>query len=209
MKKICGLILAVVMVLSLAACGSQGKPEDVVTTFCEAMKNFDSESASSCFADGVVPPDLSVDSEDLGEEMGSEEIVQYLKDCAGKMTYKVNAAQVDGDKATVLVNITYTDISPVVTQAMGDYIAKAFEMAMSEGGEVDEAEAQQIFADILMESSKNVEAQSAAIDVTFDCEKVNGEWKLSQMSDDTLNSLFSVLSSNFLSAIEGVVSSVG
>ena len=107
------------------------------------------------------------------------------------------------------MNITYTDISPVVTQAMGDYIAKAFEMAMSEGGEVDEAEAQQIFADILMESSKNVEAQSAAIDVTFDCEKVNGEWKLSQMSDDTLNSLFSVLSSNFLSAIEGVVSSVG
>lgn len=202
MKKICGLILAVVMALSLAACGPQGKPEDVVTTFCEAMKSFDSESASACFAEGVVPPDLSVDTDDLGEEMGSEELVQYLKDSAGKMTYTVNEAQIEGDTATVNVNITYTDITPVVTQAMADYIAKAFEMAMNEGVELDEAEAQKLFTDTLTETSKNVEEGTATVDVTFDCEVVNGEWKLSQMSDETVNSLFDALSSNFVSAVE-------
>lgn len=116
------------------------------------MKSFDSESASACFAEGAVPPDLSVDTDDLGEEMGSEELVQYLKDSAGKMTYTVNETQIEGDTATVNVNITYTDITPVVTQAMADYIAKAFEMAMNEGVELDEAEAQKLFTDTLTET---------------------------------------------------------
>lgn len=101
---------------------------------------------------GAVPPDLSVDTDDLGEEMGSGELVQYLKDSAGKMTYTVNEAQIEGDTATVNVNRTYTDITPVVTQAMADYIAKAFEMAMNEGVELDEAEAQKLFTDTLTET---------------------------------------------------------
>lgn len=206
MKKICGLILAAVMALSLAACAPQGKPEDVVTTFCEAMKSFDSDTAQSCFAEGAASPDLDIDEEDLGEEMGSAELVQYLKDCASQMTYTVNAAQIEGDKATVQVNITHTDITPVITQTMADYIAKAFEMAMSEGAEIDQAEAQKIFADTFMETSKNVETQTASTDVTFDCEIVDGAWKISQMSDDTLNSLFNVLSSNFVTAVEEVIS---
>lgn len=43
-------------------------------------------------------------------------------------------------------------ITPVVTQAMADYIAKAFEMAMNEGVELDEAEAQKLFTDTLTET---------------------------------------------------------
>lgn len=78
--------------------------------------------------------------------------MQYLKDSAGKMTYTVNKTQIEGDTATVNVNITYTDITPVVTQAMADYIAKAFEMAMNEGVELDEAEAQKLFTDTLTET---------------------------------------------------------
>lgn len=207
MKKICGLILAAVMTLSLAACGPQGKPEDVVTSFCEAVKNFDSEGAAACFADGAVAPDLSIDPSDLGEEMGSEEIVQYLKDCVGKMTYTVNEAQIDGDTATVSVNITYTDITPVVTETMQDYIAKAFEMAMSSEEQPDEAAVQKLFTDTLMAKAESVQTDTAAVDVTFDCEVVDGEWKLSQLSDEALNGVFDVLSSNFVTAVEEAVSS--
>ena len=46
----------------------------------------------------------------------------------------------------------FLDITPVVTQAMADYIAKAFEMAMNEGVELDEAEAQKLFTDTLTET---------------------------------------------------------
>ena len=52
MKKVLVAFLSIVMLVSLAGCGSASKPETTVGAFCEALKTLDVETASTCFASG-------------------------------------------------------------------------------------------------------------------------------------------------------------
>ena len=48
MKKTAALLLALCMIFALAGCGSSSKPDEVVSKFCGALKNFDLETMRSC-----------------------------------------------------------------------------------------------------------------------------------------------------------------
>ena len=50
MKKVLAVFFTTAVLLALAGCSLGEKPDKVVTAYCEALKNFDSEAASACVA---------------------------------------------------------------------------------------------------------------------------------------------------------------
>ena len=54
-----------------------------------------------------------------------------------------------------------------------------------------------------MEKTKSVEAGSATADVTFNCVKVDGDWKITSFSEEDEEAITNILTSNIASAFEG------
>lgn len=203
MKKVLAVLFTTAMLLALAGCGLGEKPDKVVTTFCEALKNFDSEAASACVASGEtgVEEELSPGEED---NASAEQMFDYMKQQASQMTYTIGEATVDGDQATVPVTFTYVDASSVVQEALSDYIGQAFGLAFSGASEED---LENLFVEIFSEKLSSVETGTATAEVNFPCEKVDGAWKISSLSDEDEDALLQVVTCNIAGAMESIGSS--
>ena len=199
MKKVLSLALVLLLALPLAGC-SGSKPDTVVTTFCSAVQAFDFEKAATCMENGSEDLEDPYDDAEMEEDLSSEQVMTYLKECASKMTYKIGESKVDGESATVPVSFTYVDAGPVITSALGEYITQAFAMAFSGA---DDAQMEELFGNIFMEKTKSVEAGSATADVTFNCVKVDGDWKITSFSEEDEEAITNILTSNIAGAFEG------
>ena len=199
MKKVVSLALALLLALPRAGC-SGSKPDTVVTTFCSAVQAFDFEKAATCMVNGSEDLEDPYDDAEMEEDLSSEQVMTYLKECASKMTYKIGESKVDGESATVPVSFTYVDAGPVITSALGEYITQAFAMAFSGA---DDAQMEELFGNIFMEKAKSVEADSATADITFNCVKVDGDWKIASFSEEDEEAITNILTSNIASAFEG------
>lgn len=49
MKKVISLMLALVLALSLTACGGKAGPEGVVDQFCKGLQKLDEKAIAQCF----------------------------------------------------------------------------------------------------------------------------------------------------------------
>ena len=203
MKRIIPAILSMVFLLSLAGCGASSKPEDVVSTYCNAMKNFDTETASQCMVSGDSDFDdaFTSDVEGDGANLGDERLIEYLKTNAAKITFKVGAATVEGDTATVPVSFTYVDASAVVSAALGEYITQALGLALSGA---DEATMEELFTTIFLEKAEATELGEVTSDITFRCEKVDDTWKITTLSDGDVAAISAIISSNITSVLESM-----
>lgn len=203
MKKIIASVLAIALFLSLAGCGASSKPEDVVSTYCNAMKNFDTETASQCMVSGDSDFDdaLTSDEEGDGANLGDERLIEYLKTNAAKMTFKVGTATVEGDTATVPVSFTYVDASAVISAALGEYITQALGLALSGA---DEATMEELFTTIFLEKAEATELGEVTSDITFRCEKVDDTWKITTPSDEDVAAISAVISGNITSVLESM-----
>ena len=52
MKKVISLMLALVLALSLTACGGKAGPEGVVGQFCKGLQELDEKAIAQCFENG-------------------------------------------------------------------------------------------------------------------------------------------------------------
>jgi len=193
MKKIIAILLAAVMILGLAACGEKGpKPEDTVTAFCEAVKAFDFEAMQACV-------DEKIEEEDFisNEEEEAQELMDYLKKNASELTYKVGEASVDGDKATVAVDMEYTDISNVMKEVFSEYLTQMLAL-MFEGGSEEEAAA--VLDDVLSEKIASVETTRASENIVFNLVKKDEAWKITESNDQIIK----VMTGNMEAGIEAV-----
>ena len=95
MKKVISLMLALVLALSLTACG----PEGVVGQFCKGLQELDEKAIAQCFENG---DDLELsDLEDVdSDDAVTQKIMDFMKSCAGRLKYQVGEATVDGDTST-------------------------------------------------------------------------------------------------------------
>ena len=103
MKKVISLMLALVLALSLTACGGKASgPEGVVSQFCKGLQELDEKAIAQCFENG---DDLELsDLEDVdSDDAVAQKIMDFMKSCAGRLKYQVGEATVDGDTATVPV----------------------------------------------------------------------------------------------------------
>ena len=99
MKKTITLFLAVIMVLSLTACGSKRESaQSVAEKAIKAVQTVDLDAIRSYWGDEDIVADDSTDPQS----------VEMLKLIAGGMTYKVTGAKEDesAGKATVTVEFT-------------------------------------------------------------------------------------------------------
>lgn len=194
MKKMLVSLLAVLMLLSLAGCGSASKPEPIVTKFCDALKAFDMETASSCFVSG----DSKIENTYTKENM-EEQVIEYLTNCVKEMTYVLGETTTEGDKAIVPVTFTYVDASPVISAALEDYITQAFALAFSGA---DDSVMEDLFDTIFMEKTESVSTKSATTTVEFVCIKQDSEWKIQELSDDAQYEISNIISCNIAKAME-------
>ena len=200
MKKITAFVLAIVMVFSLVGCSSQ-KPETVVEDYCKAIQAFDMEKAATCMQNGE--EDLK-EFEEMRRELEGEEdtygrFLLYLKECASKMTYTIGEVKTEGDNATVAVSFTYTDVSPIVTSVVGEYIVQGLALALSGA---DEAQMEELLVNIFKEKVEVIEPGTASADVTFNCVKVDGKWKISAFSDESSKTMTNIVTANIVKAFE-------
>jgi hypothetical protein len=198
MKRVISAVLVMVLILSFVGC-SGSKPDNVVKTFCDAIKAFDLEAAAACTESGS--DEISGLYDDTETEDAAEQIMTYVKECASKMTYTLGESKVDNDNATVVVSFTYVDAAPVITSAMGEYITQAFALAFSD---VDESEIENLFSTVFAEKVETVETSTATADVTFNCVKVDGDWKIASFSDEDEETITNVITSNISSALDGL-----
>ena len=195
MKKVLSIVLVLVMVFSLAACGGP-KPEDTVKSFCESMKAFDFEGMNAVLADKLSEDEVI--NEEIEEELPG--LIDYMKSCSSLMTYTVGKAGVNGDTAVVPVEFKFRDTTEVVKAAMQKMFTMLFKMMFSgEGSEMTEEEEAKLLSELFMETAPT-ELPETTASVNFNLQKVDKEWKVTEMTDDMVN----VLTCNMVKAMENL-----
>ena len=191
MKKLGVLLLSLLVCFSLSACGS--KPDPTITNFCNAMKQYDFNAMKEYVVDGDKD---SVEDPFNNSEDITDETLNILKECVSKMTYEIESSEVTDNTAKVTVKFNYVDLSPVITDAVSEYMQQAFMMALSGANEETMAT---LFENTFIEKYKSSETTMITDSVEFECENTDNGWKISKVPDDVVN----ILSSNMVDAFEG------
>lgn len=193
MKKLGMFCLTLLLCISLVGC-SKSKPDPVVTSFCDALQQYDFEAMKTC---------MTEDEDDLQEDLFSEEESMeeesflILKECAAKMTYEIESSEVTEDTANVTVAFTYVDLSPVMTTTIGEYLQQAFGMAFTGA---DEDTFGTLFDSIFREKYDAAELTTITQSVTFGCVNTEDGWKIDTIPEEFVN----VATANMMQALEGM-----
>lgn len=202
MKRVISLMLALVLALSLTACGGKSSgPEGVVGQFCKGLQNLDEKAIAQCFENGD-DLDLS-DLEDVdSDDATSQKIMEFMKSCAGQMKYQVGEATVDGDTATVPVEFTYVNAGTLMTEILTEYISEAWSLALSGA---DEEKLTAAFEEVFDEKTKGVDFPTLTATLTIPCVQTADGWKISSSADNSEElsaQLLDILTSNIYGALE-------
>ena len=193
MKKLGILLMSLLVCFSLSACGS--KPDPTVTNFCDAMKQYDFNTMKEYVVDG---DNNSIEDPFSSSEGMTEQTLNILKECVSKMSYEIESSEVTDKTAKVTVKFNYVDLSPVITDAVSEYMQQAFMMALSGA---NEETMETLFDNIFNEKYKASETTMITDSVEFECENTDNGWKISKVPDDVVN----ILSSNMVKAFEGFI----
>lgn len=193
MKKLGILLMSLLVCFSLSACGS--KPDPTVTNFCDAMKQYDFNTMKKYVVDG---DKNSIEDPFSSSEGMTEQTLNILKECVSKMSYEIESSEVTDKTAKVTVKFNYVDLSPVITDAVSEYMQQAFMMALSGA---NEETMETLFDNIFNEKYKASETTMITDSVEFECENTDNGWKISKVPDDVVN----ILSSNIVKAFEGFI----
>ena len=197
MKKISTILLCLLIVTVLCACGASAKPDSVVKTFSEAMKKTDLEGMANTVHGNAY--DTSV--LELTDEI-SVQLFEYMKSENTKMTYTIDKSAVDGDRGTVDVTYRYSDASPIVEATMGEYLSRAMSLAF---GGASEDEMGELFMKLFMENAKTVSPVQAESTVTFSCVKAGSTWEIEDVPDEVTN----ILTCNMVNSFDSLGDSLG
>ena len=172
---------------------NRNKPETVVKTYCNALKNFDMETSYSL----VINKTENAESDEVEDIEEMEEIFEYIKGLNSQIKYEVTDSKTDGDNAVVKVHFEYKDAKPVFGEVFAEYIQKAFGMAFS-GMNISDEEMSQMLVDIFNEKKETIKPGDAQADVSFNLTKKDGKWKI----DEVPNKVQDVGTANLYSAFE-------
>ena len=186
MRKIFSIFLIFVLAASLSACGSAPTPKDIAEKYLAAIKAQDEEGISALSEGSYSEDELmgTVDSV-LGEsEEGEEEdeATKKFKEKVFDFDYTIGEERIDGENAEVDVTIKTYDFGTMMGQylerAMSELMAAAFDGASQE--EIDA-----MGKKILEEELDKLTEKSYETTVPMKLKKVEGEWKVAKMEDDS------------------------
>lgn len=200
MKRIVSTILIFTFVFSLSGCGAAAKPEDTVNGFLSAAKELNLEEMAT-YVNSDSAEDLSQwDSEDDMEQY----FLDYLKECASKMTYEIKSTNVTDNTAVVTVDFKYIDSTPLLKAVIGGLFTKALANAFS-GTELTDEQELAMFTDEIQKQKSTISDSYAESTVDINCIKTDGKWFIRSVSQDLQN----VVMANFICAANDIFSSFG
>ena len=186
MRKIFSIFLIFVLAASLSACGSAPTPKDIAEKYLAAIKAQDEEGISA-LSEGSYSEDELMGTVDLvlGESEEGEEYDEATKKFKEKVIdfdYTIGEERIDGENAEVDVTIKTYDFGTMLGQyadrAMSELMAAAVDGASQE--EIDAMDRK-----ILEEELDKLTEKSYETTVPMKLKKVEGEWKVAKMEDDS------------------------
>lgn len=200
MKRILSMFLLCVLVFTVSGCGAVAKPEDTVSNFLNAAKEFDLEKMSTYVVSENAGKISELDSEDETEQY----FLDYLKECASKMSYEIKSSIVTDDSAVVTVNFKYIDSSLLLASVIQEVFSQAIASAFS-GAELTDEQQSAMFTDAIQKYRDSAVDSYIESKVDVNCTKTDDGWLIDSVNDDLGN----VLMSNFINASDGLSSSFG
>ena len=196
MKKLLCVMIAALMVLSLAACGGSSAkastPEKTVGELMEAIKTLDTEKIASISASGTIK--IS------GFEEIPDSTLEVLKSWASKLSYSIENVETNEISSTVKVAIKHADSTPVIKLAIDDYIQKVVSMTLS-GEAYDQDKLVSMLYESIDEMAAKTETDTAETEAEVGLVLKDGTWMI-----DTLSSEFTdVATSNMITAAQSIL----
>lgn len=175
-KKILAVLLIVMVLLSMVACGGGETPEKAVSNMLDAVKGLDSETAEKYIDyDTLMGP-----TEEVTEESAEDQVLKKL--FFAKLSYEIVSSEETDEGATVTVKITNIDMADVFK----NMLQKALPLAFS--GLSDEEMEQQI-SEIFTELISDPDAKMATNTVDVKLEKKDDQWKI-ELTDELTDAIF-------------------
>lgn len=210
MKKV-WYLLVVVLMIGLVGCGTD-KPDDMVENTVKCLQKNQVNEAKQYFyyEDSTTEKvEESTQSEDDSDSF-SDAFTDIMNECAEEnsqyLKYEVVDSTVNGDAATVTVEVTYKNAGPVAKLALNDLISQsissAFSSAFTDGGEIDNED----MSAILIAAFEKEKENAAIIDKTetleINCKKTDKGWKISNYE-----TLLNIYYCNILDTLENMFDS--
>lgn len=220
MKKKLNLFVIIISVLIItSACSKKEEPEKTVPEeivieetvpdtsvidFMASAKKFDIEEMISKIdpqnRDGI--DDISKLYEE-GQKQENIYILNYFKDNAKDITYKINDTTISGDTAVVSVDVNYIDGTPLFRSVMSDYTKKVLASKFT-GQELTQDQSVEIIISSMKKHEQSIGRPVVNKQIDIRCVKIDGEWYIEELTENLSN----VVTSNILSAIEKIEESL-
>ncbi|MEG1002022.1 hypothetical protein [Clostridium sp.] len=166
MKKILSVIMASLTLVTLVACGAE-KPEEVVNSFYKSLKEYNIEEIKTAVEES--------NSEEKASNKTTEEEVNAVKNACKSVDAKVVDTKIDGDNATVDVEVTAIDGNDIMKNYMQYSLTTALNGAVS--GETDE-ELEKKSNEELLKLANNKDAKKSTQNFTIRLVKKDNVWKI-------------------------------
>lgn len=186
------ILLALILVIG-AGVGyyfyERSQPAKELETYLAAIQSLDFDAMQS----HLQSADLSaLDNADVTNAAYES----FFKSINAKMTWSITKTSFSFQNGTadVTARIRYIDGSDIYRETVTEFLRQIVSSAFS-GESLTEQETQEKLAAILMEKSESLEDKFSETDITYPMIKVDGQWKITSLDDETVK----IMSANFKS----------
>ena len=185
-KIVVAFITIALSVFGCFACGcSQQTPSDVTSGLLSAMQNGDSEKIGKYCNNININYSPADKNNNLTKEQ--QDVVDDFVNKARDFNYKVVSETVDGDSATVDVEINTYDFGDMFKEAIGEYIGQALGYAFA--GYATEEKLTGLFIDIIGEKMEGMTEKNYNKTITFALTKSDNVWKVNEVNDSHFDAI--------------------
>lgn len=174
MKKRLAFLVLIILSAGMVMVGCKSEsPTDVVNTYFEQIKKGDSEEAGNLIESTISQAEEGTD--DKSDESSNKAVEESLELYISKIDAKVLSEKIDGDNATVEVELIGPNYSNLLLEVIEESIADAFS-----GTNIDD----EYMGQKLLEKVKSSKSETRTGEVNLI--KEDKEWKI-KSDDDVLN----------------------
>ena len=192
-------------------------PEDVVKQYCEAIKNNDVETINALtYIEAEPDDDTGEDAEDTDIDIPdipdvedpsaadgiSSAFEDLYKEWLLKLEYETVKTETEGDESKVWVDFKYVDASEIMRTALQKYFERLVALSVS-GKEIEPDQFAAVLSEELAAAVDSVEPGDAEATAVFELDRIDDEWKVTNISDEMLN----ILTSNISGVMEELMES--
>lgn len=186
MKKIFTFFMLILIFLSFTAC-STNSPDKTVKGMMDSVKAWDVEAMKK-----YIPADKFYASTDM-DSTSIESATKLMKVFVANLSYKILDTKVEGNTATVNLEISNVDMKPV----MEEMLTQIFTLAFS-GVDLTEAEGEAKVLEILTSSVDKNKTKLVTNKASLTLTKTQDGWSINEPSAD----FYDALLGGFISAAD-------